>query len=410
MRRLLYVLVLGAACIAPASGADLIAFWDQPRRGANCFNESPPDAGYFQALRAYGASWVRLSFSKWRSSENGARRGDFLFGSLDEYHSLVRGDLETLRGVLDLAHAAGLRVVLVPLELPGVRWRQLNDGKFDDRLWEDQRYWRDAAAFWRDLAMALRDHPAIAAYNLINEPVPERRGGLDEHAAPETMRAWYQTVRGTARDLPAFYERLVREIRAVDARTPIMLDAGFYAAADAWNYWPAAMADPRLLYAYHMYEPWAATSAPNMKREIPYRYPGEAPFGAGHSRWNAASVEGYLQQPLDWARRHGVAPNRLVAAEFGCMRRWPDCPRYLEDVLRALEADGVHWAFYSFRESWDGMDYELGSEKLPWQYWEAMERGQPYDLKRGPNKVFEPILRRLRGGRAPTPAESTQSH
>ena len=396
MRRIFFALVIGIVCLQSASGADLIAFWDKPRRGANCFNESPPDAAYFQALRGYGATWVRLTFSKWPSSVRGSREGDFLFGSLDEYRALVREDLETLRGVLDLAHAAGLKVVLVPLELPGARWVQLNDGEFDGPLWNDRNYWRQAAAFWRDLATALRDHPAIAAYNLVNEPVPERRGGLDEHAAPETMRAWYQTVRGTARDLPAFYELLVREIRAVDARTPIMLDAGFYAAADAWNYWPAALADPRLLYAYHMYEPWSATSAPNMKRDKPYRYPGEAPFGPGTARWNATSVEGYLQQPVDWARRHGVAPNRLVAAEFGCMRRWPDCPQYLEDVLRALDADGVHWAFYSFRESWDGMDYELGAEKLPWQYWEAMEKGEPYELKRGPNLVFEPIYRRLR--------------
>jgi hypothetical protein len=91
--------------------------------------------------------------------------------------------------------------------------------------------------------------------------------------------------------------------------------------------------------------------------------------------------------------------NRLVAAEFGCMRRWVDCPRYLEDVLNAFDADGVHWAFCSFRESWDGMDYELGAGKLPWQYWQywqAQEQGKAFDLKREPNPVFEPIQRRLR--------------
>jgi hypothetical protein len=263
-------------------------------------------------------------------------------------------------------------------------------------LWSDQKYWRQSAAFWRDVAAALRDHPAIAAYNLLNEPVPELRGGLDEHAAPETMAMWYRTARGTARDLPGFYAALIAAVRTSDARTPIMLDAGFYAAADAWSYWPAALSDPRLLYAWHMYEPWSATSAPNLKREEPWRYPGEMPFGTGRARWNASTVAAYLQQPIDWARRHGVATNRLVAAEFGCMRRWPDCPQYLEDVLTALDAQRVHWAFYSFRESWDGMDYELGSDKLPWQYWEAQEQGRPYDLKRGPNKVFEPILRRLR--------------
>ncbi len=176
--------------MARAQAADTLAFWDAPQRGANCFNEAPPDAAYFQALRAYGATWVRLTWSKWPSASKGR---DFLSGNLDDYRSLVREDLETLRGVLDSAHAAGLRVVLVPLELPGARWVQLNDGNFDDRLWSDRSYWQQAAAFWRDLAGALRNHPAIAAYNLINEPVPERRGGLEEHAAPETMRDWYQT-------------------------------------------------------------------------------------------------------------------------------------------------------------------------------------------------------------------------
>jgi len=399
MGRLLLSCLLLLPCLPVAHGADAISFWDIQRRGANCFNETPPDEQYFRALRGYGATWVRLSFSKWPSSQTRAKdRVDFLFGNLDDYRALVREDLATLRAVLDRAHAAGLKVVLTPLELPGSRWAQNNGGEFDDRLWSDKAYWQQAAAFWRDLATALRDHPAIAAYNLVNEPAPERFGGLDEHAAPETMEAWYRAVRGTPRDLPAFYELLVATIRAVDAHTPVMLDAGWYAAADAWGYWPAAPSDMRLLYAYHMYEPWAATGAANMRRESPWRYPGEAPFGRGTARFDATVVAGYLQLPVDWARRHGVAPNRLVAAEFGCMRRWADCGRYLEDVIGALETDGVHWAFYSFRESWDGMDYELGTEKLPWQYWEAVEQGRPYELKRGPNKLFEPILRRLRAG------------
>ncbi len=397
MRRMWCSFLLSLACAGGAFAADPISFWDVQQRGANCFNEQPPNADYFRALRAYDATWVRLTFSKWKSARG---HGDFLFDSLDDYHSLVPEDLATLRRVLDDAHSAGLRVVLVPLELPGSRWSQQNNGQFDDRLWSERRFWDQAAAFWRDLARALDQHPAIAAYNLVNEPVPERRGGLDEHAAPETMRAWYQKARGTPRDLPAFYQRLVDAIREVDKNTPLMLDAGFYAAADSWSYWPAGLADPRILYAYHMYEPWSATSSPNMKRKVPYRYPGVAPFGNGEARWDSGVVAGYLRQPVDWATRHGIPRNRLVAAEFGCMRLWPDCTQYLDDVLSALEDDGVHWAFYSFRESWDGMDYELGTEKLPWQYWEAVDQGKPYPLKRGPNKLFDPILTRLRAGAA----------
>jgi hypothetical protein len=391
MRRTFQVLIAAFAMTGPAFAADQIAFWDTPQHGSNCFNEAPPGAAYFQALRGYGATWVRLAFSKWQSRER-----DFLFGNLDDYQGLVPEDLATLRRVLDDAHAAGLKVVVTPLSLPGSRWIQQNGNRFDDRLWNDKRYWQQSAAFWRDLAGALKDHPAIAAYNLVNEPVPEKKGGLEEHADAATQLAWYGKARGSARDLPALYELLIAAVRATDEKTPIMLDAGFYAAADGFTYWHETLKDPRLLYAYHMYEPWSATSAPNMKRAVPYRYPGVAPLGARDVSWDASRVEAYLQQPIDWARSHDVPINRLVAGEFGCMRTWVDCPRYLEDVLTALDADGVHWAFYSFRESWDGMDYELGAKKLPWQYWEAQEKGKPFELQRGPNPVFDPILRRLK--------------
>jgi hypothetical protein len=399
MRRAVPVLMLLLAFAAtPSMAADAIGFWNTPQRGSNSFNETPPDAEYFRALRGYGATWVRLSFSKWKSSARSGGQRDFLFGSLDRYQALVPEDLATLRAVLDHAHAAGLEVVLTPLSLPGARWIQMNDGKFDDRLWSDTNYWNQSASAWRDLAAALKDHPAIAAYNLVNEPVPERRGGLAEHSPPEVMRAWYGKARGTTRDLPKFYALLIGAVREVDPLTPIMLDSGFYAAADAFAYWDGRPhPDERLLYAFHMYEPWGATSAPNMKRETPYRYPGVAPFGDGESHWDAARVAAYLQQPFDWARSRGVPPNRMVAGEFGCMRRWPDCARYLDDVLTVLEERRVHWAFYSFREAWDGMDYELGAGALPWQYWQAQEKGEDYKLPRGPNPVFEPILRRLRG-------------
>ena len=185
-------------------------------------------------------------------------------------------------------------------------------------------------------------------------------------------------------------------MRSVDAKTPVMLDAGWYGAADAFSYWSKPMADSRILYAYHMYEPWSATAAPNMRRTVPYRYPGVVPFGSREESWDAARVRAHLQLPVEWARSHGVPMSRMVAGEFGCVRRWPDCPRYLEDVLTVLEDHGVHWAFFSFRGDWEGFDYELGPDKLPWQYWEAQEKGQPYELKRGPNRVFDPIQRRLK--------------
>lgn len=212
MRRLLLALILVTAS-APVMAADLIDFWNTPRHGGNSFNRLPPDQAYFDALRAYGASWVRLSYDKWKPAQR-----DFLLGNADRYEQLPAADLKQLRDTLDRAHRAGLKVVIAPLSLPGMRWSQNNQGQFDDRLWQGNGYARQAVSFWRDLARALEDHPAIAAYNLVNEPAPEKFGGLAEHALAERMQQWYAQARSGARDLPALYTQLIAAIREVDAR------------------------------------------------------------------------------------------------------------------------------------------------------------------------------------------------
>jgi sugar phosphate isomerase/epimerase len=382
--RILFLLACLFGLTAASPG---IGWWDQVRRGGNSFNRLPPTQAYFDAFAGHGGEWMRLTFTKWKG--NGR---DFLIGDADKYRGLPKDDLATLKAVLDRADKAGVKVVVTPLSLPWNRWVQQNGDKQDGRLWQDKARWADAARFWRDLAAELNDHPAVAAYNLINEPTPEREFGLPEHSAGSTQKAWYAASQGSAHDLPGFYRQVIAGIRSVDPHTPIMLDAGWYAAADAF-YWPGPLEDPALLYAFHMYEPYGATSGPNLKRQPrPFVYPGKV----WDQHWDAARVRTYLGLPVAWADKHGVARNRLVAGEFGCMRRLPFCPQYLEDVLTVLDEAKVHWAFYAFREdAWDGMDYELGAGPVDWRYWDAMEKGLPDSVARKPGPQFEPIRRRL---------------
>ena len=184
----LKALFAGLALLSTSAlASDSITFWNSPQHGGNSFNRQPPDEAYFSALKGYGASWVRLSWDKWHPE-----RRDFLLGNADNYQGLMKQDLLTLKETLARANAAGLKVVITPLSLPGMRWAQNNEGRFDDRLWQDKRYWRQSAQFWRDLAGQLKDNPAIAAYNLINEPAPEKRAGLPEHASLDEMKACYK--------------------------------------------------------------------------------------------------------------------------------------------------------------------------------------------------------------------------
>ena len=141
-----------------------------------------------------------------------------------------------------------------------------------------------------------------------------------------------------------------------------------------------------------MYEPFAATSAPNLKRKKPFTYPGKIPYAGKIEEWNSRRVEQYLQAVIKWANDKGVPSNRMVAGEFGCVRMLNSCETYLKDVLSIFQRSQYHWAFYSFREdSWDAMDYELGTGKVHWSYWDAIEKNLPDPVKRSLTKEFSII-------------------
>jgi hypothetical protein len=306
---------------------------------------------------------------------------------------LSKSDLAVLIRVLDAADAAGLKVVVTSVSLPGSRWEVLNDKEYDDRLWNDKAYWAQSEAFWRDLALAIKGHPAVIGYNVITEPVPEYDTGLDQHSDPDAASEWYAEYAGTSHDLPLFYANLITAIRQVDGITPIMVDAGWYADAGGFEYWPSALRDKKVLYAFHMYEPYKATSLPNATRDPPYRYPGvELRYGPRTVVWDKAMVAKHMARTFDWAHAHGVPNNRVVASEFGCMRQWVDCGTYLRDVLDVLDGYQTHWAFYSFREDgWDGMDYELAPEVQSGDFYWKIEQGKGDELKRTPHPLLDII-------------------
>jgi hypothetical protein len=320
-----------------------------------------------------------------------------LIGNVDNYKGLVKKDLITLEATIVRATAAGLKVVITPLSLPGMRWVQNNNDVFDGRIWKDKIYQDQAVLFWKDLAMSLKKYPSIVAYNLVNEPAPEKEAGLSETANFSEQERWYRKYKGTTRDLPLFYEKVIEAIRKVDPKTPVMVDGGWYASADGFTYWPEKLSDKHVLYAIHMYEPYEATSAPILKRKSSWSYPGLVPFADGVQWWDANSVNSWLQRTWSWAERHKIPSNRIVVSEFGCIRKLDGCRQYIEDVLNVLDSKSAHWAFYSFREdSWDGMDYELGKEPVRKEYWDNIEKNLPDTTPRFATEEFKPISSRLK--------------
>lgn len=351
-------------------------FWDEQRRGTNFFNELETGQR-FRDAKKIGVEVVRLVFSKWKADRPSFTPGDFLFGSLDKFTTIVEDDFDRLKSVLDDADRSGIKIVLSTLSLPGARWKQQNHDKLDLRLWKDKDFHQTAAKFWKELARRLRDHPTIVGYNLINEPYPEKAPPQFPDWYTGNYEKWYDEVRDSASDLNAFYEKTISAIREVDSSTPIVIDSGYYATPWAFKYLKA-MDDKNVIYSFHMYEPYAFT---NYENEGKYQYPGKSPIGESEQttalHWNRKQLREFLSPVREFQKKRGIPSSRVFVGEFGSCRRNIGADKYLRDLISIFNEEGWHWAFYSFREdTWTGMDYELGSAPLPAEYWEALEQGK----------------------------------
>ena len=375
-------------------------FWEQKQRmGANSFNNKPPSQAYFDSFANYGGEWIRLSWTKWQSASGKA----FLIGDPSDYTGLVQEDVAILKDVVSRARASQVKLVFTPLTLPGAVWNQHNNDEVDDRLYNDKKYWEQSALFWRDLADVFKDDSTVIAYNIINEPTPERPAGYESGSQEENLQ-WYKQQIGTPRDLPAFYEYVVSSIRKIDSETPIMIDGGFFGNPNGFDYFKGPIQDDKILYDFHMYQPWAATSIWNIRNGSKLIYPGKMEYWGRTENWDAERVEEIIKQPLDWAAKHGIHPAHIVMGEFGCHRYLKWCPIYMEDVLSAADENNLHWAFYTFRsDSWGGMDYELGHDAPSKQsngvtvekFWELSGSNRLDELPRSNTSTFQPISTRL---------------
>ncbi|MBX9744574.1 MAG: glycoside hydrolase family 5 protein [Chlamydiales bacterium] len=381
-------------CVAYAADDDhKIAYWNVQRKGANYFNQIPSE-DWFVAAKEAGIQFARLAPDKWK-----CERRDFLIGDADSFTEISNQDLDILNAVLDQAYRNDIKVVITLLSLPGSRWKQNNQDVDDLRIWKQKEYRDQAILFWRDLAKQLKNHPAIVGYNILNEPHPERLSGISDYRQIDFLK-WYTSVKESLADLNLFYQDVVQAIREVDSSTPIIVDTGLYATPWAIIYL-RPIKDDNIVYSFHMYEPYAYTTRKiNNER---FTYPGSIPLHLEEAEqntnpdailinWKTETLKQFLSPVVDWQKKYDIPATQILVGEFGCDRTSKGAEKYLSDLIDTFNFHNWHWAFYSFREDcWDSMDYELGSGKLPWEYWEAIEQNTSLDTFRKANALFDVI-------------------
>ena len=150
----------------------------------------------------------------------------------------------------------GVYVILDMHAAPGGQTGANIDDSANDQpeLFIDKRNQDRLVDLWAKIAARYKDEPAVAAYDLLNEPLPEGTGAAPKYKA----------------QLEPLYERVTHAIRAVDPRHIITLEGANW--ANDWSMFSNPF-DSNLLYQFHYY---CWDRPVTLKRHQPVLLPADA--------------------------------------------------------------------------------------------------------------------------------------
>jgi len=185
--------------------------------------------------------------------------------------------------------------------------------------------WERFAGVWRLLAERYRDEPAIAAYDILNEPVPK----YDLVPKSEFLRL-----------VEEFYEYVISEIRRVDSRHIVM-----YMPVWGGN----LNAAPRI-------------SGPNVVLTVHYYVGGTWDGRTGYERVGPDDLRRAVEMAVQLAEDRGVP---LWVGEFGVGSAAYRARDWVRDAVRFFDEHGLGYAWWTYwrDEGGFGLLRRDGSEK-----------------------------------------------
>ena len=214
-------------------------------------------------------------------------------------------------------------------------------GGGDSRLWREKYFQDRFVALWKQLAQRFMDHPAVAAYELINEPEPPDRD----------FDVWNK-----------LYQRTAKEIRQIDPYRTIIINSIGYARPQNFSGLELS-GDPNTVYSFHNYQPgpYHCQKRKWIKDQSTYYYPGYIPhkrpenpldFDMAHldpgeaKFWNRQQLIDEWKDVFEFRDYHNVP---IFCGEFGCVSDVPEMTDmiYLMDEISIFHEEGIHWTLYN---------------------------------------------------------------
>ena len=273
--------------------------------------------------------------------------------------------LKRLDWVVAEAWKRGIYSILDFHGVPGGQTKGDSTGRKRDKaeFWHDEAHQRRTATIWRMLAGHFKGNPAVAAYDLINEPAE----------APSLGALW------------STYDRLYREIRQVDPDHVITVEGCINAkVGDRTIHWgwdalphPDMFGWKNVLYQIHHYE-WDWQSEEKQIRGVDF-------------------------QVAEWKKNQKLGVPAYMG-EFNLMgvdSAW-------HHALKEYSAAGMHWSFWSYKanhgtgsNSWglynpikkDAPNLLTDDAATIRAKWQAIETGKSYALNPKLDLVLKTALK-----------------
>ncbi len=263
--------------------------------------------------------------------------------------------------VISGARERGIYTILDLHGAPGGQTAHASTGRLRERadLWEDERQITRTVALWKTLAQRYRGNPAVAAYDLLNEPTE----------APSPGRLW------------ATYDRIYRAIREVDPGHIITVEGCLNGTVGdkriSWGWdalpHPDLFGWSNVVYQMHHYE-WDWNNLEKQKHGMDFQI----------KEWEAHKTQGVP----------------AYMGEFNFMAR----EEAWAHGLAAMNRAGMHWTLWSYKathgtgsDSWglfnptgqDAPDLQKDDLETIRAKWKAVRTEQSFAL----NPMLDRVLR-----------------
>ena len=218
------------------------------------------------------------------------------------------------------------------LDLHAVQGWQNTDWHCDNStrhtlFWQHPHFQERFVALWAELACRYKDIPAVAGYNVMNEPVTNAPYGRFSNAYQPDWEV-----------INRVYRQVTEAIRKVDAQHIIFLEGDYFSSRFEGLEAPFA---ENLVYSSHNY---------NAGGFGPGAYPGEI----GGVRWDKEMQRQVFlnHSGRRFCQKHNVP---LWVGEFGAAyngpaQEIPDRLRALDDQLAVYNEYGAHWTMWTYKD------------------------------------------------------------